>query len=329
MVGANLIPYLLEPPVPFWCRLLASLAAPLFIFISGMMVPLSCRTKKHDLSYFVVKGSFVIAIAALLDLVVWGFFPFIDFDVLYLIGISLPLVYLCLRFPFRARLGIILTIIAATPVLQAMAGYSGLLFQVPVLALFSGVTLPSPVLLVSQWLVGGWFPVFPWLAVALLGAEAGAFRWQGTSIISFARYEVLLLAGSILFSGILFWYLIPGPELIRNGYAELFYPATPEFLFFVTGIILCLFCLADILPWGSRFFEPFRILGECSLAIYIIHCTIIAKLIEPLHLVVPLPLFLAGYLLFIGAMILVAFLIRRIRQNVRSPPFVIRVLIGG
>jgi uncharacterized membrane protein len=329
MVGANLIPYLLEPPVPFWLRLGASLAAPLFIFLSGMMVPLSCRTKQRSLSYFLMKGGLVFAIAALLDLLVWGFFPFVDFDVLYLIGVSLPLVYLYISLPFRARLAVFFSIILITPVLQFLAGYSGLLFQPPVMAVLGGVTLPSFAVLLTQWLVNGWFPIFPWLAVALLGAEAGSFRWQANTIIPFTRRGMMLLSGSILFLGLLFWYLIPGPELIRAGYVELFYPPTPEFLFFVTGAIFCLFILADRLPLTSRIFNPVRAMGECSLAIYIVHTMIIAFCIEPFHTKVPLGPFFTGYLIFICGMVLVAYGLRLVRLNVKTPPFALRVLIGG
>jgi len=129
MVAANLIPFLLEPPAPFWLRLTASAATLLFIFLSGMMVALSCRIKNHALSYFIVRGGFVVVVAALLDLLVRGSVPLIDTDVLYLIGISLPLAYLFLSLSLRARAGIIAGILVATPLLQSLAGYNPLPLQ--------------------------------------------------------------------------------------------------------------------------------------------------------------------------------------------------------
>ena len=51
MVAANTVPYLLAPPAPFPVRVLASLAAPLFILLSGMMVALSRTRKQYDLRY--------------------------------------------------------------------------------------------------------------------------------------------------------------------------------------------------------------------------------------------------------------------------------------
>jgi len=61
-----MIPFLLVPPAPFWLRVLASVAAPLFIFLSGMMVALSFRLKKHTFSYFLIRGGFVVLLGVLM-----------------------------------------------------------------------------------------------------------------------------------------------------------------------------------------------------------------------------------------------------------------------
>jgi uncharacterized membrane protein len=329
MVGANLIPFLLQPPAPFWLRLAASAAAPLFIFLSGMMVALSCRMKNHTLSYFILRGGFVVVIAALLDILVRGSVPLIDIDVLYLIGLSLPLAYAFLSLSFRVRAGIIVAILAATPLLQHFAGYSHLPLQVPLFVIVQGGATPGAMAIICQWLIDGWFPIFPWLALSLLGAQAGTFRWKGNTIVSFAQPKLIVLAGSILVLGAVFWYLMPGASLTRFGYVELFYPPTVEFLFFITGLIFCLFAVADSLPVANRIFDPLRALGECSLAIYILHTFVIEVCISPLNLQVPVLTYLAGAFILIGTMVLAADLIRYIRQNFRTSSFVIRVLIGG
>ncbi|MDO9326902.1 MAG: heparan-alpha-glucosaminide N-acetyltransferase domain-containing protein [Methanoregula sp.] len=329
MVGANLIPSLLLHPVPFGLRLVASLAAPLFIFLSGMMVALSCRMKQHTFSYFLKRGVFVVIIAALIDCVLLGSVPFIDTDVLYLIGISLPLAYLFLSLDLRTRMGIFIAILVATPLLQGIVGYSPLPLMIPIQALMHGGALPAPITIFFQWCIEGWFPIFPWLAVSLLGAQAGMFRWQDGGIVSFAQPRLMMLAGSILALGALFWALLPGLMLSRYGYVELFYPPTTEFLFFITGVIFCLFIIADILPVSRRIFDPLRALGECSLAIYILHTVIIIMFIQPLEIQVPLLLFFECYLLFIAGMVIVAYLLRYVRKNVRTRSFVLRVLIGG
>jgi len=329
MVCANMIPFALVQPAPFWLRLVSTVAAPLFIFLSGMMVALSCRMKNHTLSYFLIRGGFVILIAALLDLGVRGFVPFISVDVLYLIGISLPLAWLFLKLGLRGRILVISGILIATPLLQSLAGYDPLPLQVSLLPLLSGAALPLPAEVLSQWLVDGWFPLLPWVALSLLGAHTGSFRWKDGGIVSFATGEIARLAGGMLLVGALFWYLWPGAMLTRYGFVELFYPPTMEFLLAVTGLIFCLFAVVDYLVAAGYRCDLLKVLGECSLAIYILHILVIELLIEPLNLKVPLPIFLAVYALLLSGMILVAYRIRNIRGMLKSPSYVIRTLTGG
>jgi len=89
MVAANMAPYVLIEPHPFWFRFYGSFAAPLFILISGMMVALTTLTKGHDFKYFLVRGILIVTVGALIDVVMWNFYPFTTVDVLYLIGVSL------------------------------------------------------------------------------------------------------------------------------------------------------------------------------------------------------------------------------------------------
>ena len=329
MIAANLIPFLLAPPVPFWLRLLASVAAPLFIFLSGMMVALSFRKKRHNLSYFVLRGGAVVLLGALLDLLVRGMFPFMDSDVLYLIGISLPLTYLFLHLGFSQRVIIILSVVAAAPLLQGFIGYGGLPLQVPLAPESAGTVLPAFPAILRQWLVDGWFPVFPWLAIALLGAQAGSFRWQENATRSFADRNIALVAGAGLLTGAVSWCLMPGAALTPFGYAELFYPPTTGFLFFITGIILCLFIIADTMVTTGFVPVCLQLPGQCPLAIYVIHTFIIEQFIRPLQLQVLLPEFLAGYLVFFAVMVGTAYGIRYLRLRVGRAPFMIRILIGG
>ena len=329
MVCANLIPYALALPVPFWLRLVSSVAAPLFIFISGMMVALSCSTKNRTFRYYLIRGGFVILIAALLDLGVQGLLPFVSVDVLYLIGISLPLAWLFLTLGLRARMLVITSVLVATPVLQSFWGYGALPIQVPFFPLLSGAALPGPAIVIHQWLIDGWFPLFPWIVLSLLGAQAGSFRWRDGTIVSFARREFSLLAGGLFVAGALFLYLWPGAMLTRYGYVELFYPPTIEFLLAITGLIFCLFALADYLVAEGFRSDFLRAMGECSLAIYILHILVIGILIAPLGLSFLLPLFLGTYILLLAGMILTAYLIRYIRDILKAPSFVVRTLIGG
>ncbi|HOI57198.1 hypothetical protein [Methanoculleus sp.] len=87
---ANLTPALFLPPAPGWYRFLSSLAAPLFIGLAGMMVALSRTGKGRSLVHIATRGGLVILVGTFLHLLVFDCVPFLDMDVLYLIGLSLP-----------------------------------------------------------------------------------------------------------------------------------------------------------------------------------------------------------------------------------------------
>ena len=78
-----------------------------------------------------------------------GIFPFIDMDVLFLIGISLPLAYLFLTLDREARWGIILALFCATPcssscsVTRRLPLHSPLRMLHPVKRVFSCQRLPG------------------------------------------------------------------------------------------------------------------------------------------------------------------------------------------
>jgi uncharacterized membrane protein len=327
MVGANTVPYLLLPPVPFAIRVLSSLAAPLFILLSGMMVALSRTRKQYPLSYFLIRGGLVILIAALLEAAVWGIVPFIDMDVLFLIGISLPLVYLFLPLKRPVRWGIIAGIFCVTPLVQLVFGYPALPVQFPVASFsgaISGGILPAAA---RDWLIGGWFPVFPWLGVALLGAELGTIRWAKDGVTSFATRKYAAIALGMLATGTALWALFPGPQLVRYGYVELFYPPVPGFCLFVLGAVLCMFVVADLIP-PACIPDPLCAMGECSLAIYILHSIIIAWIIGPAGLRLPLLQFLLCTCVFLAGMCAFACLMRLLRRTA-GQSFIVRFLAGG
>ena len=151
----------------------------------------------------------MILIASGLEAVVWGIFPFIDMDVLFLIGISLPLACLFLALNRRVRWGLIIALFSAAPVLQLVFGYPLLPVQIPVAGSaggIAGLTLP---MVAGHWFISGWFPVFPWLGLAFLGAELGSIRWAGNAITSFATRRFAAVGLGMLATGIVLWSFFP------------------------------------------------------------------------------------------------------------------------
>ncbi|MFA6363659.1 heparan-alpha-glucosaminide N-acetyltransferase domain-containing protein [Methanoregula sp.] len=332
MILANLVPALFMPPVPGWFRFLCSLAAPLFIVTAGMMVALSRTGKGRSFGYIALRGGLVILVAALLQVLVFKYIPFIDMDVLYLIGISLPLAYLYLGLPERKRWIVIVAILLMAPVLWAGLGYNTAVID-PTFSLFSpavpGTPVPGPLDIVKSWFVDGWFPIFPWAALALFGAEVGMYRWGKGEVRSFRFNCEGLYATGLLIGGGILWVLFPGAQALRDGYVELFYPPVIGLLLFSAGVFLLALTVLDHLPGYYSLLDPLRVTGECSLAIYLIHYTIIQKVIAPLQIRLPLLQYLEVYFVLLIGMILLAYLLRWVRKTWRNQPFLVRFLIGG
>ena len=71
MVAANMAASVLAPPHPFWFRLYGSFAAPLFIFISGMMIAIVAAKRAHGLKYYFARGVMVILCGVFVDVFIW------------------------------------------------------------------------------------------------------------------------------------------------------------------------------------------------------------------------------------------------------------------
>lgn len=326
MIMANMAPALFLPPAPGWFRFLSSLAAPLFIVTAGMMVALSRTGKGRSFGYMALRGGLVIIVAALVDLLIFQYFPFIDMDVLYLIGISMPLAYLYLGLPERKRWLILAGILLLAPALWAGFGYSSNTLT-PLLA--SPSLVPGPADLVKSWFVDGWFPVFPWLALALFGAEAGMYRWGNNEVRRFRFNGEGLFAAGLLVGGGTLWFLFPGTQALREGYIELFYPPIIGLLLFSAGFFLLVLTILDHIPAYHGLLDPLRAAGECTLAIYLVQYAIIQKVIAPLHIQLAVNQYLGVYFLLLAGMILFAYLLRTVRKNWQNQPVPVRLLIGG
>ena len=331
MIMANLTPALFLLPAPGWYRFLSTLAAPLFIVLAGMMIALSRTGKGRSFQYVAIRGGLVILCGALLHVLAYAFIPFIDMDVLYLIGISLPLAYLYLGLPERKRFIIIIAILLLAPVLWAVFGYNESVIKPEFWLLNPLVSTHIPTLteIVKSWFIDGWFPIFPWLAVALFGAEVGVYRW-GKGEVRMFRFETEgLYALGLLVAGGILWGFFPGAHVTRMGYVELFYPPVIGLLVFCAGFFLIGLTILDHLRAQYTLMDPLRALGECSLAIYLLHYAIILRIIDPLDIRLPLAEYFGVFLVLLAGMILVAYLLRYIRRSWDHQPFLVRFLIGG
>lgn len=325
MVAANMAGPVLVEPHPFLFRLYGSFAAPLFILISGMMVALTTQTKSHNLKYFLVRGMLVIAVGALIDVLIWKIYPFTTVDVLYLIGISLPLAYLFLRLSTPSQWLIVISIFFFTPFLQNIFGYA----DYPAEFLFpSGalsISIENQTNLLNHWLVDGWFPIFPWLGFSLLGVILANLRLKYKT---FGGSVFFLTGIFFLVSGSVIWYFYPGKLLTRAGYSEVFYPPTPGYIISAVGLIVLLFFIVDY-KHSIIAYNPLQALGESALFMYILHLLLIEYIIVPIWSKENFQTFLLFYIALSFLLILIAYGLRFFKAKWRDQPFIIRFLLGG
>lgn len=170
----------------------------------------------------------------------------------------------------------------------------------------------------------GWFPVFPWLGVGILGAALGAFR-QEHGLAVFAR-KVAWLGALLLATGVVILWMTAPEHRTSAGFAELFYPPTLGVLFATLGPELCLIVL---LSGGvrSRTWRALAVYGRAALAMYVAHLAIIAFVLKPWFEHESLLTFGAVYLAHAVVLWWLALAIRRLWPAPRS--FWGRLLLGS
>lgn len=330
MVGANMAASVAAQPHPYVLRLYGSFAAPLFILLSGMMVAYTAQTKGHGWKHFLLRGSLIMMVGVFVDVVIWnGVFPFVDVDILYLIGLSIPLSFLYLRLGAVSQWGLIVLIFLLTPFLQKILGYTE---YVNPIFLWGGQIKTVPVKtetgILNHWIVDGWFPIFPWLAFSLLGVKFAHQRWKYHTLDIFSSKTVFYLGLSVVILGGVIWWLYPGSLLIREDAIELFYPPTIGYIVTALGLILVLFCIVVQQP-SLFLYGPLQPLGESSLFMYVIHIPLIEYVISSIWSEQKVGSFLMIYVGTSVFLILIAFGLRVLKRKWKGRSFLMRFLLGG
>ncbi|MEM3697337.1 MAG: heparan-alpha-glucosaminide N-acetyltransferase domain-containing protein [Candidatus Bathyarchaeia archaeon] len=298
MVCGNLPTVLSVEPYPFWLVLYNAWAAPLFIVIAGMMVAFTTQTKGHKLKYFLARGILLIIVGALIEVIIFKSNPFMFFQILYLIGTSLPIAYLFSRLNAFSQWLTVISLFSFTPLLQEFLKYTDYV--------------------VHRLIVDGWFPIFPWLGFSLLGVNLANLRWKYKSPIMLKRNVTFLIGVTILTLGGITWWL------------TFYYYSWPSIGFVISaiGVILILFSIVDYKP-SLIIYKPLQVLGESSLFMYILHLFLIRWIIAGIWLEVDLQTFLLIYIVMSFFMIAVAYGLRVLKAKWRSRPFIIRFLLGS
>lgn len=327
MMWATLARFALEEPHPLWVRLLGSFAAPTFIFLAGMMVAFVVTRPRHSLAQSLRRGGAIVLLAMLVDVLIWRQWPFFSFDVLYLIGFGTPLVYLSLRLAFAPRVLAAVAILAASPWLRAVLGYPHEPRQ-PRLSAASDYVVAALPALDGNALVGGYFPLFPWLGVMLLGSALGTWRWGAGRPRRLLGAKAVATSVGLLAAGVVAWLLDPGAMYVRAGFSELFYPASAGFLLLAMGVVACVLVAFEHLR-DVAVLAPLSCLGQRSLFVYWWHVAVLVtasrNALEPQAL----PGFFLAYLLLALTSFAFVLALQHQRQRLARLPLVLRLPVGS
>lgn len=323
MVAANMSADNYAAPHPFWFRIFGSFAAPTFVFLAGLMISYTSFHKAHPFGYYLKRGIAIICIAACIDMFLWGAVPFSTYDVLYIIGLSLPIGKLFYSLNRLAQFSIIAIIFALTPLLQSKFGYIETPVE-PELNLFMSNGFQGAIVW-KQFLVDGWFPLFPWLGVSLLGMLVGKYRCETEIKKANASYSI---TGLIVFvAGLIAWIIINPKLMEREGYSELFYPPTLMFFMaFLGGIILLLGTIYSVRE--NKILKVLCVFGRSSLLMYILHTTFDVFVFQKFfgkHTLLP---FAGLYFCHLIVLWTIAFLVQKFTKG-KKLPFILTLILGG
>jgi uncharacterized membrane protein len=324
MVASHLAREVLSSPHPMWLRVFSSIAAPLFITLAGMLTAQTSAHKQYPLGYYLHRGGVILLLAALVDVVLWGIYPFLGCDVLYLIGVAVPLAACFARLSFRGQACWMAAVVLLPRLLRPLLGYPEEVFSVALSDSPWDIVAGAP-LIAHQWLLTGWFPLLPWLGFSFLGVWL--FRWRQAHAAHLpTRMRIASLA--VIALGLIAGWLSPSQWIERVGYTELFYPPTLAYVLVAAGAVLGLFSLAG---WtGLTNNQPLVQLGRCPLLMYLVHLALLEWAIQPLVGDVELAVYLLLYAALLLILVGVAGAVSLSKQrSTRRLPFMLRLLLGS
>lgn len=327
MLIANSAPLMIKSFEPYFgFRMLCSLAAPLFVIVCALLVSLHAEGRKF--SYYLQRGLFILAIGALVDISINRLMPFKGVDILYLVGVSIPLLYLAQKLKTAPILVLIGALFTGSIFLRQELGYHPTPLQMGI----DGINqlAGNTPLIWKHWLVDGWFPLFPWLGIALSGILFKRWRYpdRGSEVRSFTHPKYLSTMGILLGFGLGLSLAFSSAYYIRYGYIELFYPPT---LGFCIAAIASVGLMLTFCEWlqPSKALVNIEVIGNMPLAMYIVHLAAINYILHPLLEPISSVWVYAFACVFVAWILVVASNgIRMLRANYPNMPVPIRWIIG-
>lgn len=276
MIIANSCPYLLLEPYPYWFRFINSLAAPLFIFISGFSLMYTLQIKR-DYAMKIRNSFYLLSSAVLLDCLVWRIQPFQTFDVLYLIATGMLINVLLSRTSPAISFLILLLVFTVSVLLQSLLSYRLEIQEIGIFDLTGKSSVASFWFDIKRYAFDGWFPLLPWIVFSI----AGGLWSRVFDVMKKSRKTVLLIASSlfVVFAILLFFEKQNQP--LRDGYLELFYPAGSLYVATALSFVVMVFSSVNHhFQSGNILLRMLRMLGQHSLFLYLLHAIVISFIFE-------------------------------------------------
>ena len=273
MIVANAAPALLEQESahPIF-RLICSLAAPLFIFISGLTFRVNIDNNKSGL---LKNALFLLASAAFVDIAVWRIVPFCTFDVLYLIAFSQIITFFIFKLSINSRVITFCVLVIVCLVVQQLLSYR---FEIADSSIADVIGSKGPFYSVQssfkRLVFDGWFPILPWSLLFLSGSLISYQRLNNL----FLEKKAITLVAWILFIAVVSFFSANIGQEIRNGYMEVFYPFSGWIVVVAGFWMVCALSFAKMFRDNQIVINYIQVLGKKSLFVYIFHLTVISYL---------------------------------------------------
>ncbi len=323
MVLSNLAGEILIAPHPIWLRILGSTAAPSFILISGFLIGINHNKNNYQKSYYIKRGLYLLLYSIMIDILLWRSLPMVGMDILYLFGFSTILSAYFVRLEQFWLLSISSVFFLLAPILQYFFGYE--IFNLNEFS--NNLQSLSFYTILKQWFVSGWFPIFPWFGVFLIGVSFGKTA-QIPNIIRLTNEKGIILFGFLFFLGISVWDLEPKMDS-RGGYSELFYPPTLSFFLVFISITYFLYVFIENFI-NYKIFYFLAKLGEFPLLLYILHLIFIIFIYSNIlkYNKVEILKFIFIFLILVVILFLTVYLVKKYRNPKWKLPLFLKMLVG-
>ena len=325
MIIANSAAVIGNKEYSYFFRIICSLAAPLFVLLSG--ISFSVSSKYPSSSDTKTKSAFYLLITATcIDLFIWQIPPFNTFDVLYIIAFGIFLNIFLKHKTLLYVLSFIVFSIGIAVYLQVVLPYR---FHMQEISLNNILQVNKSDYIISSirnMFVDGWFPIFPWICLPLIG----------TLIVKYQHFFQSYKLYTYVFSLITFFVSIYGLSTsstivpLRNGYVELFYPASFLIFMLVCSGALLFFTSTFSYRISNPLISFFSMIGKYSLFIYILHIAIIHFVLDVYFNSLDASSFAIVMVIFtVSLYVMIAILeFTKAKQFIQKLPFSISKIIG-